>query len=204
LHVLAFFVRSDNSSLNAALGDLRADRMRRFHEMVERLKAGGVSLGNEAVKQCLADCVSPGRRTLAALLAGQGKAATTDSAFVRFLRDGGPICVPKQRLAVADTLSLVRGAGGVSSWAHPHADVTLEQAIELRDMGLNALEVVYPSFAATRSRRLRELATIAGLAVSGGSDCHGPTPARRAVGAFAVTRIELERLRSLTGGFAKP
>ena len=204
LHLLAYFVRPDFRPLNAALSDLRADRTRRFGEMIDRLAAAGVTLDETAVKECLAGGESPGRRTLAVLVAAQGKAATTDAAFARFLRDGGPVCVPKRRWPVADALALVRGAGGVSSWAHPPDTVTLEQVIELRELGLNALEVVYPSFAAARRQRLRDLAQTAGLAVSGGSDCHGPTPTRRAVGAFAVTRTELDRLRALATGFAKP
>jgi predicted metal-dependent phosphoesterase TrpH len=172
--------------------------------MVDRLAAVGVPLDETVVQRCLASGESPGRRTLAALLASEGNAATTEAAFARYLRDGGPVAVPKRRLPVADALALVRGAGGVSSWAHPPADVTLEQAIELRALGLNALEVVYPSFAAARRQRLRDLARETGLAVTGGSDCHGPTPVRRAVGAFAITRIELDRLRDLAATFAKP
>ena len=204
LHLLAYFIRPDDPPLNAALRELRADRTRRFGEMVARLEVAGVALDETAVKRCLEGGESPGRRTLAALLAAEGKAATIDAAFARYLRDGGPVCVPKRRLPVADALALVRGAGGVSSWAHPPDDVTLEQVLELRDLGLNALEAVYPSFAASRRQRLRDLAKAAGLAVSGGSDCHGPSPTRRAVGACAVTSAELERLRELAGNFPKP
>src|SRR5206468_1383819 len=110
---------------------LRADRMRRFEQMVDRLAAAGVPLDETAVKPCLAAGGSPGRRTLAALLVAQGKAATVDAAFARYLRDGGPVAVPKQRLPVAEALALVRGAGGASSWAHPPDDVTLDQVIDL-------------------------------------------------------------------------
>jgi predicted metal-dependent phosphoesterase TrpH len=195
LHLLAYFFRSDDRDLNAALSDLRCDRIRRFGEMLERLKTVGISLDETAIEPYLADGSSPGRRTLAMLLAAAGKAANVDAAFARYLRDGGPIALPKRRLPVADALAIIRVAGGVSSWAHPPDDVTLEQVLELRELGLNALEVVYPSFSANRQKRLRELAAAAGLAVSGGSDCHGPTPVRRAVGAFAVTQTELERLR---------
>src|SRR5262249_27985274 len=145
LHLLAYFVRRDDPALNAALNDLQADRKRRFNEMRVRLADAGIELEESAVSLHLADGASPGRRRLSVLLASQGKAATPDAAFAKFLRDGSGVCVPKRRLPVADALALVRGAGGVSSWAHPPDDVALEQVIELRDFGLDALEAVYPS-----------------------------------------------------------
>jgi hypothetical protein len=44
---------------------------------------------------------------------------------------------------------------------------------------------------------LRGWAQALGLAVSGGSDCHGP--GRRVVGACSVSAAELEALRSRVG-----
>ncbi len=64
-------------------------------------------------------------------------------------------------------------------------------------MGLDAIEAEYPAFTRPTSLRLRELAKAAGLAVSGGSDCHGPTPATRAIGTRAISRVDLEKLRQL-------
>ncbi|QJW98764.1 hypothetical protein [Frigoriglobus tundricola] len=43
--------------------------------------------------------------------------------------------------------------------------------------------------------RLRALAARLGLAVSGGSDCHGPDPAHRRIGSQALTSAEFAALR---------
>ena len=42
-----------------------------------------------------------------------------------------------------------------------------------------------------------------GLAVSGGSDCHGPDPAHRRVGSHAITSAELAALRERAGCAAR-
>ena len=45
-----------------------------------------------------------------------------------------------------------------------------QQVLELRELGLAAVEAVYPTFTAARSRQMRELARTAGLAISGHSN----------------------------------
>ena len=45
-----------------------------------------------------------------------------------------------------------------------------------------------------------EIAARLGLLVTGGSDCHGPHPARRHIGSEAVTSEQLDRLRRHAGG----
>jgi predicted metal-dependent phosphoesterase TrpH len=102
------------------------------------------------------------------------------------------------RLPVADAIALVRGAGGVASWAHPPADAGLDALKELQALGLGAVECVYPWPTRTHAERLRQMATSLGLAVTGGSDSHDPGPAGRAVGARAVTLDEVAKIRERT------
>jgi predicted metal-dependent phosphoesterase TrpH len=136
-----------------------------------------------------------GRRHVAERLVRSGQVATVAEAFARYLKDGSPAAVPKWRLPVAEAISLVRGAGGVASWAHPAATAPFEQFAELRRLGLAALEAAYPEIRGSRNRRLREYAARLGMAVSGGSDCHGPGP--RDVGSCTISGEELQRLQGL-------
>jgi hypothetical protein len=64
-------------------------------------------------------------------------------------------------------------------------------------MGLGAVEVEYPAFTARRTKELRGWAEQLGLAVTGGSDCHGPDEPHRAVGTRSITHEELQRLREM-------
>ncbi len=197
VHLLGYFVRTDDPALGTALAGLRDRRRERFRGMVERLRGRGVSLDEEALAVAAA-VPAPGRRTLAAVLHATGRVGSVREAFDRWLADGRPADVPKARLPLAEAIRLVRGAGGVTSLAHPPAVLTLPQLAGLRDLGLQAVEADYPAHRAARAKELRQWAAALGLAVTGGSDCHGPGEPRRAVGACGVTAAELAALRQLT------
>jgi predicted metal-dependent phosphoesterase TrpH len=198
LHLLGYFVRLDDGLLNSALERLREHRAGRFWEMVKRLRDCGVSFGEEELRNG-ATAGALGRRHLAELLIKARRAGTVREAFHRYLKEGGRVAVPKVRLAVDEAIALVRGAGGVASWAHPSYDCTREALLTLRDAGLGAVEANYPSFRTSRVRELRRLAAELGLAVTAGSDCHGPGHPSRAVGACTLTAEEFASLSRKTG-----
>jgi predicted metal-dependent phosphoesterase TrpH len=193
IHLLGYFVPLDDADLNAALKQLRDHRTERFWDMVERLRGCGVSFAEEELRS-QTGTGALGRRHLAELLVRSRRAGSMREAFHRYLGDGGRIAVPKLRLPVAEALQLVQRAGGVASWAHPSYDCTRETLTTLRRWGLHAIEANYPGFRPTRIRELRALATEMGLAVTAGSDCHGPGHSSRAVGACTLTGEELSRL----------
>lgn len=191
LHLLAYFIDPDDGPLGQALAHIRRHRAARFQEMVERLRRQGVSVEDGAAPAKAPEAL--GRRHLAEMLIRAGRVATVREAFQRYLGDGGTVAVPKCRLPVAEALALVRDAGGVAAWAHPRYDCTQDSLAELRGLGLGAVEAEYPGTRRSRVRELRGWADALGLAVTGGSDCHGP--GARAVGSCTVTAPELDRLR---------
>jgi predicted metal-dependent phosphoesterase TrpH len=195
IHILGYFVRADDDALSQALDRLRTRRIERFSAMAERLRSFGLSLDEKRLTaQAAAGTV--GRRHLAQMLVDTRQAGSVREVFQRFLGDRGRAVVPKQRLPVADALDLVRGAGGVASWAHPSYDCTAESLLELRRLGLSAVEAEYPSHRGSRTRELRKLAGNFGLAITGGSDCHGPEPLNRAIGSTTISAGELQTLRN--------
>jgi predicted metal-dependent phosphoesterase TrpH len=197
LHLLAYFVDPYNAELNQALAELRCRRRERFLQMLERLPQLGLHINEQDQEACLARGHVLGRPDLARLLCQAGLVATPAEAFEKFLDDRGPVTIPNRGLPVAEAIERVRSAGGVTSWAHPPLDVDLRQVEELRSLGLHALEAFHPSHSRQHETLLLHLAELTGLAVTGGSDNHGPTPTTRAIGTKATTRSELLRLRSL-------
>jgi len=194
LHLLGYFVALDHVGLTAALAGIRRHRVERFREMIERLRGRGVSLeGADQRVQGAPDAL--GRRHLAEMLVRARRVATVREAFLRYLGDRGGVAVPKKRLPVAEALALVREAGGVAAWAHPAYDCTQEQLSELRGLGLDAVEVEYPDVRRSRTLELRGWAGQLGLAVTGGSDCHGP--GRRCVGSCTISAAEFGQLRQM-------
>ncbi len=199
LHLLGYFVRLDDAPLNTALARLREHREKRFWDMVERLREQGVPLNTDDLRQRVGTGVL-GRRNLAVLLAGVGRVGSVREAFLRYLSDDGRVTLPKVRLPVAEAIALVRGAGGVAAWAHPSYDCSREMLAELSSWRLAAIEADYPAYRPGRGRELRALAAAFGLAVTGGSDCHGPDQPRRAIGACGVSATELAILRGKATG----
>jgi predicted metal-dependent phosphoesterase TrpH len=195
LHLLAYYVRPDDALL-AALERLCRHRAERFRDMIDRLRTCGVSLEEADIPAATAPG-SLGRRYLAELLVRAGRVGSVREAFARYLKDNGRVAVPKVRLPVAYAIALVRSAGGVASWAHPSHDCTRESLAELGGAGLGAVEAEYPTIRLSRSRELRGWAQELGLAVTGGSDCHGPDQPRRTVGACGISTAELTVLRQM-------
>lgn len=198
LHLLGYFVRLGDEPVNRALARLQEHRVGRFWDMAERLRGCGVSL-DDGELHALAGGGTLGRRHLAELVIKARRAGSVREAFARYLSDKGRVAVPKLRLPVTEAIALVRGAGGVASWAHPAYDCTRETLTDLRDHGLQAVEADYPGFRPSRVRELKAWAAELGLALTAGSDCHGPMPLARAIGRSAVTAEELAALREKCG-----
>jgi predicted metal-dependent phosphoesterase TrpH len=198
-HLLGYFVRTDSAELNAALARACAARRERFRDFLAQLRAQGLVVPDDRAQLVERATSSPGRRHVAQLLVACGSVRTHAEAFHRFISALTGKVHPKELVPIEEAIHLVHGAGGVASLAHPPGDVTDGQFAGLRAAGLDAVEVVYPWGRNSPVARLRAVAARHGLAISGGSDCHGPEPAQRRIGARTVTGSELAVLREKTG-----
>ncbi len=194
IHILGYFVRLDYHPLLSALTRICEQRVRRFWEMIDRLAERGVHLRREEIEPITRQSTI-GRVHLAHMLVKARYARSVREAFHRYLGDRSQIVVNKQPLPAAEAIRLVHEAGGVAAWAHPNYHCPREKLLQLRELGLQAVEVDHPTFKRGQVRKLRKLAAECSLAVSGGSDCHGPGNFRRAIGARGITVDELEQLR---------
>ncbi len=197
LHLLGYFIDPEHVGLSAALKLLHEKRRDRFETMAQRLRQDGASIDEGAMRATLEQGGTLGRRHLARLLVESKQVGNIYEAFARYLAKPDIMALPKARLPVADAIALVRAAGGVSSWAHPPTDATMEQMRHLQALGLNAVECEYPWTKPSHGRKLRAMAEELGLAISGGSDCHGPRPNKRAIGARGINSTELNTIKEM-------
>jgi predicted metal-dependent phosphoesterase TrpH len=193
IHLLGYFISGDDEHLNTALERLRQSRMQRYRAMMEKLRSMGLEI-SEPPAQC-ADAAL-GRRLLATQLAETGAVQSVRDAFNRYLDDDKPAFVQKELLPLDAAISLVRGAGGVCSYAHPGNELDRCRLAELADVGLGAVEVEYPALKNSRKQQLRQWASELNLAITGGSDCHGPDISKRSVGISTISSDELSFLRN--------
>jgi len=176
VHVLGYGFDVEARDLARFLADQRHDRMRRVHEMAARLAAIGVPID---VQPLLArvrdrDGWAVGRPQVALALVDAGHVDTVIDAFERFLCEDGPAFVPRRGVTPAEVVEVVHRAGGVASLAHP-GDTRVDAIIpSLARAGLDAIEAYHSSHDAETTARYLAVAACEGLAVSGGSDFHGP------------------------------
>jgi predicted metal-dependent phosphoesterase TrpH len=95
--------------------------------------------------------------------------------------------VPKERFRIDDAVALIRGAGGVTSIAHPslypnHAELVPR----ILDFGVDAIEVFHPQVNDADRERYTNLARFRGLFVTGGSDDHGAVKTSETLGTVRV------------------
>lgn len=199
LHLLGYYARTDHDELNAALARVCDTRRERFRDLVALLRVQGRAMPEDRVRLVEGASPSLGRRHVAGLLVACGHAATRTEAFHRLINPLMREVRSKALVPIADAIALVHAAGGVTSLAHPPADLTDEQFGELRALGLHAVEAVYPWGRNSPAKRMCELAARFGFVVSGGSDCHGPEPAHRRVGSHGITADEFAALRACAG-----
>jgi 3',5'-nucleoside bisphosphate phosphatase len=202
LHLLAYLFDPAEPRLSAALTAMRAHRERRAERMVELLRADGVDITWDEVSRYAAGG-SVGRPHIAQALIRVGLVANTDEAFASGWL-GRRYHLPKLDLDVFEAIRLVRGAGGVTVFAHPRASrrgriVTDDMIIELAGAGLTGLEADHEDHTEAERAHVRALARSLGLVVTGSSDFHG-THKRVKLGAFTTQDREYERLVGAASG----
>ena len=180
--------------MEARATEFRAARERRGAQMVATLNAHGIPIALDVVLAG-AGGGALGRPHVARALIAGGWVRDMREAFDKWLGNGRPACVEKERLDVADAIALVHAAGGVAVFAHPGADGDSARVERLAALGLDGLEIKHPSHTADEAARLMLLCDAFDLVPSGGSDWHGYSNGPRVLGGMQVPWEWVERQR---------
>ncbi|MEU3780295.1 PHP domain-containing protein [Streptomyces sp900129855] len=209
MHMLAYLFDPEEPALLAERELVRDDRVPRARAMVARLNALGVPVTWEQVER-IAGEGSVGRPHVATALVELGVVPTVSDAFTEdWLSDGGRAYVEKHETDPFEAIRLVKGAGGVTVFAHPGADkrgrTVPEAAIaELAAAGLDGIEVDHMDHDEDTRARLRGLAADLGLLVTGSSDYHGSRKTC-VLGEYTTDpEVYAEITRRATGAFPVP
>ncbi|OSZ56245.1 phosphatase [Streptomyces pharetrae CZA14] len=178
MHMLAYLFDPEEPALLAERELVRDDRVPRAKGMIAKLNDLGVPVTWEQVARIAGDG-SVGRPHVASALVELGVVDTVSDAFTQdWLADGGRAFVEKHETDPFEAIRLVKGAGGVTVFAHPGAAkrgrTVPESAIaEMSAAGLDGIEVDHMDHDPDTRARLRGLARELGLLVTGSSDYHG-------------------------------
>jgi 3',5'-nucleoside bisphosphate phosphatase len=174
VHVLGHFIDPTHPALLRITETLRGERDGRMEAMVARARGLGFPLHMEEVRAIAGDA-QLGRPHLARLLVQKGYCTSLQDAFDRFLGDGRPFTVERQKLSGADAIALIRDAGGSATLAHPQSSrVELPELQQLAGAGLAGLEVFHQEHHPSIREKWTKLARSLDLVPTAGSDYHGP------------------------------
>jgi predicted metal-dependent phosphoesterase TrpH len=199
LHLLGYFLDTQNEMLLREIARFQAVRQNRINEMVARLNERGLPLKAEAVF-ALANCRSPGRPHVARALVQAGLCSSLDEAFERFLKKGRPAWVPKAKMSATEAIDLVHQAGGLAVMAHPGLNRTDEIIPALVKAGLDGIECFHTKHTTRLVERYLEIADRHRLLVTGGSDCHGMSKGQPLIG---TVKLPYSHVQELKHGVAK-
>ncbi len=173
VHVLAYGVDLDDAVLEARLASFRKTRDTRGEIMVERLRELGYPVSIDRVRE-IAGSGALGRPHVARALVEMGAGDSLDTAFAKFLGNGRPAFVDKQRFRIDEVVALGHDAGGGTSVAHPAIYRDHRRIVnELIEAGIDGIETRHPDIDDTHRNYYERLARERGLLVTGGSDDHG-------------------------------
>lgn len=193
-HILGLHL-SDTHSLESELVALREMRRSRAARIVARLNELGVRIDLDSVMRQAGDG-AVGRPHVARAMIAEGWAMDFRDAFDRYLGNGRPAYVAKERLAVADAIGLIHRAGGLAILAHPAHSGTRDRIASFVTHGIDGVEVRHPSHSAEDIARIGALVEHFSLVPSGGSDWHGASDGPRILG---MMRIPVEWLQRQDG-----
>lgn len=177
VHLLGYLFDHRQTELHNALDQLQVGRIERNKKIIVKLNQLGFSLQFHELEES-AGSGQTGRPHIARLMMEKGFVKSMDEAFAKYLGQGGLAYTSRFVYKAKEAIDILHKAGGIAVLAHPlQLDKlidNLDHAVhQLRDMGLDGIEVYYPNHSRPFRKRLIALAEKYSLLMTGGSDYHG-------------------------------
>jgi predicted metal-dependent phosphoesterase TrpH len=177
MHILGYFFGDTYKNMEPTLEKLRINRTERNPKMVEKLKSLGFDITMEEVRaEAKGNIVA--RPHMASVLMKKGYVKSIREAFEKYIADGKPAFVKKDKLTPEECIEAITKAGGIPVLAHPiFLDLSWakldELVARLVKAGLKGIEAYYVENKGKDTGNLLRLAIKYGIIATGGSDFHG-------------------------------
>lgn len=172
VHILGYFIDSQNPELRKELADIYSLRKERLIKMIEQLNQIGLKLNSEDIFKKTKNAI-PTRLHLALYLIEKGYAKSIGEVFTKYLSPGKPGYLAYFKYSVEEAIKLIQRYGGLAFLAHPIVLPDQSWIEEFASLGMDGIEVVYPRFSHAKTLLYKNMADKLGLLKSGGSDAHG-------------------------------
>jgi len=201
IHILGYFVDPSSTAFERLLEWVIVERKRRNHEIADAMRADGIPIYPEHLKEKYPASVV-GRPHFAAELVELGYAESVKDAFTRYLNKGQKYYRKRRYIPLQEGLQIIRDAGGKPVFAHPYQYKMddagmLTLATLLRDAGAVGIECAYTGYTEAQKAHIRDIAASLGLCLTGGSDFHGVRKPDIELGNSMVPYAYLETLKAI-------
>lgn len=198
IHLLGYFMDYKLEWFRSRLRELQDGRIKRIHQMVDKLRAQGIDLAAEDVFK-ISGKGTIGRLHLAFAMLKTGKVGSLKEVFGKYIGFRKPCYIPNIKLTPEEAIDMILRAGGVPVLAHPGCMGRDEYIPELISYGLRGIEVYHTDHNANAVRHYADIAKEKGLLMTGGSDCHGMGKGRILMGEVRVPYELVEKLKIESG-----
>lgn len=177
IHVVGLYIDYNNPDFSDYLTQFVNSREERNVKVCKMLTDAGMPMDYEAIKRKNPGAVIT-RAHFATELLNQGFVKSKKEAFERYIGDGRPFHIPREKVAPEHAVEMILKAKGIPILAHPilygmGKDRLDNLVSNLKNIGLMGIEAVYSTYTLADERQIRELAKKYHLLLSGGSDFHG-------------------------------
>ena len=196
VHLLAYFMDTNNEELQKYLSFFRDERFHRARRMVQKLRKLGFNISIEDV---LAKAVnsSIGRPHVAYAMVDLGLVKNYQEAFEKYIGDHGPAFERKIHVSPQSALKLISDSGGLSFIAHP-GYMKEHLLLKLIEAGVDGIEVIHPSHNENQVQFYRGIINQYCLLETGGSDFHGGKKMdTENLGKYYISSSQLDAMRKM-------
>ncbi|MEC0226912.1 PHP domain-containing protein [Paenibacillus alba] len=177
IHVLGYYIQTEDPQFLERLSSLRDTRDTRNQMIIDRLQQLGLDITMAEVLKEVENIKrqgdTVGRPHIAAVLLGKGYVASISEAFEKYLGTGAAAYANPPRIEPATAIAWIHDAGGKAVLAHPgiyHNDALVEA---IAQQGLDGIEVYHSDHTPEDEAKYLLLAQRSGLLITAGSDFHG-------------------------------
>lgn len=177
MHILGYFFGNTYKNFESTLEKLRISRDERNPKMVKRLNSLGFDITMEEVRaEAKGNIVA--RPHMASVLLKKGYVKSIREAFDKYISDGKPAFVKKDKMSPEECIEALTEAGGIPVIAHPiflnltwrKLDALVERLVKV---GLKGIETYYVENSGDDTGNLLRIAIKHNIIPTGGSDFHG-------------------------------
>ena len=177
IHIVGLCIDYKSKKFRDAIGDEVQRRTSRNEKLIKLFNEHGFNVTMDAMHEMFPGSIIT-RAHFARYLVKTGVVKDNNEAFRKYLGDGMPLFVPKERKNPEQAIDMIRAANGVPILAHPLLYHLTEKELDsicglFKEYGLMGIESMYSTYSGFDELFVKNLAGKHCLLESGGSDFHG-------------------------------